>query len=320
MNYRIIFFGSGDFAIPILGKLIESKYKPIAVITQPDMPAGRKKNFTPPPIKSFVLKCDIKIYQPEKIKNKEIEKIIQNILPDLIIVADYGKVIPKNILDIPKFGALNIHPSLLPKYRGPSPIQYTILNNDRETGVTIILMDEKVDHGPIIKNAKFKIKNAKLTYSELLQNLANLGGNLLLETLPKWLSGEIKPMTQDEAQATYTKILTRQDGKINWQKSAESIERQIRAFEKWPQSWCEWPTNDKNLRLKILKAKILHPTVGYEKNNKPGFVFLTAQKEMAANCNPGSLVIEELQLEGRNKMSNQEFLRGYPKIVGSILA
>ncbi len=319
MEYKLIFFGGGEFAAIILEKLAKSEFKPMALITQPDKPIGRRQMLSPSPAKKAAKKYDIIVYEPKSLKTNEGKRLIQSLAPNLIVATDYGKIIPKNILDIPKFGALNVHPSLLPKYRGPSPIQHTILSGDTETGVTIILMDEKMDHGPIVAISDFRFQISDLNYSELLKKLADTGGDLLLKTLPRWLAGEIKTTPQDETQATYTKILTRGDGKINWTKSAEEIERQIRAFEKWPTSWCEWKKNDQKLRLKILKAKILHPTVGCAENQAPGFIFSTTQNGLAINCNPGSLIIEEIQLEGRNKTTGKEFLRGYPWIIGKTL-
>jgi methionyl-tRNA formyltransferase len=319
MDHKIIYFGSGEFAAIILKKLAESEFRPLAVITQPDKPTGRRQTLSPSPVKIVAQKLGLEIRERRGLKNPEAEKMVKLFEPDLIVVADYGKIIPKNILDIPKFGALNIHPSLLPKYRGPSPIQYTILNGDKETGVTIILMDVKIDHGPIVAISDFRLPISDLTYSELLKKLADLGGSLSVETLPQWFCGEIKPVPQDESQVTYTKILTREDGKINWQKSAEEIEHQIRAFEKWPQSWSEWQSNSKKLRLKILKTKVLHPAIGCAENSTPGFVFLTEQKEMAINCNPGSLIVEKLQIEGKDKMGSREFMHGHSEIVGATL-
>ncbi len=316
---RVLFIGSGEFAATILKKIMYSNLRPIAIITQPSKLAGRHQVISPTSVKKIAEKYNINVYEPKDLKDEKTEKLINLLKPDLIIVTDYGKIIPKNILDVPRFNSVNIHPSLLPKYRGPSPIQYTILNGEKETGVTIILMDEKVDHGPILANYKLQITNYKITYTELLKNLAELGGDLLIKIIPQWLAGEIKPTPQDDSRAIYTKILTRKDGKINWHKSAEEIERQIRAFEKWPGSWSEWSVDNKKFRLKILKARILHQTVGCAENQTPGFVFLTEQKEMAINCNPGSLIMEELQLEGRKKMTSGEFLRGYPKIIGSVL-
>ncbi|MBU2634871.1 methionyl-tRNA formyltransferase, partial [Patescibacteria group bacterium] len=201
-----------------------------------------------------------------------------------VIVASYGKIIPKKILEIPKYGCLNVHPSLLPKYRGPSPIQTTILNGDKKTGVTIILMDEKIDHGPIISNSKFEIRNSKLTYGELNVKLAKLGVKLLIETIPKWIRGEIKIKPQDHSKATYTKILKREDGKIDWSKSAQEIERQVRAFNPWPGTFTFIKHKNKTLRIKVLEADI-------SKDNK--------------------LIIKKLQPEGKKAMSFEEFKRGY---------
>jgi methionyl-tRNA formyltransferase len=198
---------------------------------------------------------------------------------DLIVVGFYGKILSKEMLEKPKYGALNVHPSLLPKYRGPSPVQTTILNGDAKTGVTIIKMDEEVDHGPILASTKFEIRNSKLTTPELEKILWTLGGDLLLEIIPKWLKGEIKPQEQDHKKATYTKKLTREDGRIDWAKPVEYIERQIRAFTPWPGAFTMW----KGKRVKILKAHL--------------------EKER--------LVIDELQLEGKKPTSLRDFLLGH---------
>lgn len=240
MELRIIFLGTGEFGTIILQGLVKNNYKPILV-----------HDF------------------------KEIEKL----KPDLVIVASYGKIIPKEILEIPKYGCLGVHPSLLPKYRGPSPIQTTILNGDKETGVTIFLMDEEMDQGKIISNSKFLISK-KFTYPKLSQKLAELGAKLLVETIPKWVKGEIKTKPQDESKAFYTKILKREDGKIDWSKPAQEIERQIRAFYPWPGSFTFW----KNKRIKILEAEV-------SKNNK--------------------LIIKKLQPEGKKAMTLEEFKRGH---------
>ena len=211
------------------------------------------------------------------IKNCKLK--IENYRPDLIIVAAYGQILPKEILDIPKYGCLNVHPSLLPKYRGPSPIQAAILNGDNEAGVTIINMTEKVDAGPIISNSKFKIQNSKLTYKELHDELAKLGAKLLLKTIPEWIAGKIKPKTQDETKATYTKIIKKEDGRIDWKKPAEYIERQVRALNPWPGTY----TFYKSKILKILKTEII--------NDK--------------------LIIKEVHLAGKKPMSFEDFFRGH---------
>jgi len=283
MKVKIIFMGTSQFGAIILEGLAQSDYKPCLVITTPDKPVGRKQIMTPPPVKISAQKYNISIAQPEKIKN--LESKINNLKPDLGIVAAYGYILPQEILIIPKYGFLNVHPSLLPKYRGPSPIQTAILNGDKKTGVTIILMDEKMDHGPILAQRELEfLISKKYTYLELSQELAVKGANLLLETIPRWVSNEIKPMPQDESKATYTKILKKEDGEIDWSKPAEKIERKIRAFNPWPGTFTFLKKNDKKLRIKILEA-------GVSKNNK--------------------LIIKKLQPEGKKPMTFEEFKRGY---------
>jgi len=278
---KIIFLGTPEFGAIVLERLIKNNYKPILVITALDKPAGRKQILTPSPVKLVAKKYNISVVQPEKIQNSKYK--IQNLRPDLIICAAYGQLIPAEILKIPRYGCLNIHPSLLPKYRGPSPIQYAILNGDKETGVTIILMDEKMDHGEIISNFKFLISK-KFTYPELSQKLAEIGVKLLLETIPKWINGEIKAKAQDESEATYTKILKKEDGKIDWARPPEEIERKIRAFNPWPGAFTFWKKNKKKIMIKILEAEV-------SKNNK--------------------LIIKKIQPEGKKPMTFEEFKRGY---------
>ncbi len=215
---KIIFIGTPEFGAIVLDGLVNNGYGPILVATAPDKPVGRKAVLTPPPVKLLAEKYKIPALQPEKIENCKLK--IENLKPDLGITAAYGKIIPKDILDIPKSGFINIHPSLLPKYRGPSPIQTAILNGDKETGVSIILMDEKMDSGPIVAMSNVKCQMSNVTHKELEKKLANLGTELLLKTIPRWLKGEIKPIPQDESKATYTKIFKKDDGKIDWKKPA----------------------------------------------------------------------------------------------------
>ncbi len=225
---KIVFIGTPEFGAIILDRLCQNEYKPVLVITAPDKPVGRKQVITSSPVKITAQKYKIPVAQPENIQNLKSE--IKKLKPDLAIVAAYSQIIPKDILDIPKFGFLNVHPSLLPKYRGPSPIQYAILNGDKETGVTIMLMNEKVDSGKIISTSKLSIKDEKITSEQLTEKTADSGAKLLLNTIPKWINSEIKPIPQDEKKATYTKILRKEDGKVDWQKSAKEIERKVRAF------------------------------------------------------------------------------------------
>ncbi len=313
---KIVFIGTPEFGAIILEGLIKGGYKPILVVTTTDKPVGRKQILTPSVVKVVAKKHNIQVEQSETIKNLKLK--IKNLKPDLGIVAAYGEIIPKNILDIPKFGFLNVHPSLLPKYRGPSPIQFTILNDEKKSGVTIILMDEKMDHGKIISNIKYQIPNNKITYENLLKELAEKGAKLLIETIPKWIKGEIKPKPQDEIKTTYTKILKKEDGKIDWRKSAEEIERQIRAFSPWPGSYVFWQKAGKIFRLKIFKADVLARKKN-QSENQPGKTFLTADNKIAVQTGKDYLIIEELQMEGKRKMTPKEFLIGHPDFIGVIL-
>ncbi len=313
MDKKIIFMGSGDLAAIILKKIAASEFRPEVVFTQPDKPAGRKQVPSPSPAKKIAQNFDLKIFEPKSLKNNETKDLVKSFAPDLIIVADYGKIIPKNILDIPKYGALNIHPSLLPRHRGATPVHDTILSGDRKTGVSIILMDEQVDHGPIAASAEYGSDISKIGRIELTEKLAELGAELLIKILPEWFAEKIEPAIQNETLATYTKILSKDDGKIDWRKPAEEIERQIRAFEGWPGSWCVWPENNK--KIKILRAEIM----GITGSGTPGKVSIMPGGEMAVGTGSGGLKIQELQLEGKNKTTGKEFLRGYFQIIGKIL-
>ena len=293
---KIIFLGTPEFGATILEGLIKNNYKPVLVITAPDKPVGRKQILTPPPIKIAAEKNKISVLQPIKVLS--IKRRLVSLKPDLIICAAYGKIISKEILEIPKYGCLNVHPSLLPKYRGASPVQETILNGDKETGVTIILMDEKMDHGKIVSSSKYQVAS-NIYYKELEKELAELGSNLLVETISKWINGEIEAKTQDESKATYTKIIKKEDGKIDWSEPAERIEKQIRAFYPWPGSFTFWQKNDKTFRVKFLKADV--------SKNK-------ISSKLCFKCGKDYLIIKKLQPEGKKIMAAEDFLRGYPDI------
>ncbi len=287
---KIIFIGTGQFAVPTLENLIKNKYNIIKVITAPDKPAGRKQELTASPVKETALRYKLPLSQPEKIIEAESETSMAK--PDLIVLAAYGKIIPQDILDIPRFGCLNLHPSLLPRYRGPSPIQTAILNGDKKTGLTIMLMDEKIDHGPIIAQKELEIMTDD--DSQILEKkLAQLAASFLIEILPDYLQGEIEPRPQDESQASYTKILTKRDGQINWQQSAKQIARQVRAFYLWPGAWTEF----NGLRVKILKAKAVKQEQAATLPTGQGFLFL-----------------EMVQPAGKKPMTGQDFFRGHPNV------
>ncbi len=321
-NLKMVFVGTPEFGAIILEKLVENNYKPVLVITSPDKPVGRKQTITPPPTKISAQKHNIPVLQPEILANSKSQ--ITNYKPDLIVVAAYSQIIPKEILDIPPYGCLNIHPSLLSQYRGPSPIQTAILNGDKKTGVTIVLMDEKMDRGPIL-NQRFLDIEIKETSETLLVKSANLGARLLMETIPKWIKKMIKPVPQDESQATYSRILHKDDGQINWKRTADRLEKEIRAYFPWPGSYTFWKKKSgQSIKIDILKARILKSTetVGYPL----GKTLVVPQNEIGVQCGAGPigrtgdfLVIEKMKMEGKKEMTSEDFLMGHPDFIGTIL-
>jgi methionyl-tRNA formyltransferase len=264
-------------------------------------------------VKILAQKYKIPVFQPA-ILNAE---ILKSELPpaDIFIVAAYGKIIPRELIDRPKYGSLNVHPSLLPRWRGPSPIQFTILNGDAEAGVTIIKMDELMDHGPILTNSKFQILNSKLTYLQLHEKLARLGAELLIKTLPQYIEGKIPLSHQDDARATYSKILKRDDGRINWSQPADAIERQIRAFNPWPGSFSVWPDKGKYLRLRVDEAEA---SENEPDRGSSGYIWLD-EKKLSVKAGKGSLKIIKITPAGGKTMTAEEFMRGHPDFVGSNL-
>lgn len=320
---KIIFMGTPKFGASVLEGLIRGGYPPILAVTETDKPTGREGIITSPPVKVLAEKNGILVSQPDRIGNLKSE--IENLKPDLGIVAAYGQILPKEILGIPKYGFLNVHPSLLPKYRGPSPIQSAILNGEKKTGVTIILLDEKLDHGPILAQRSLNVEE-KETGNTLHDKLADLGTELLLETISKVQKGLIKPQLQDDNAATFTRILTREDGKIDWRKSAEDLEKQIRAFETWPGSFTLWEKLGKISRIKVLKARIYQSPQSENVSYPIGKVLVVPQNEIGVQCGGGFLkkggdflTIERLQMEGKKEMGAEEFLRGRPDFIGIIL-
>ena len=277
---KLVFFGTSKFAVPALKTLVANGYELMAIITMPDQPAGRKKVITPPPVKISAEKLGLTILQPASLK-KDLDFFEQftTINADLAVVAAYGNIIPQQYLDsIPK-GFLNIHPSLLPKYSGPTPIQTAILNGDETSGVTIIKLDAGMDSGPIVTKQELRIMNFEY-YSQLHDKLAEFGAKLLIETIPRYLNGEIELQKQNEKEVTITKKYTREDGRIDWQKTPLKIYDQIRALNPEPGTWTKW--NNKILNIK--KAELVDD----------------------------KLKLITVQLEGKKETSLAEFLHGHP--------
>jgi len=303
---KTIFFGTPEFAKIILEKLIQDKNLEIlALVCAPDKPVGRKQILTSPPVKILAEKNDIPVLQPEKLDKKFIAKL-KNINPDLNIIAAYGKILPLEILEIPKYKSINTHPSLLPKYRGTSPIQTAILNGDSETGVTIMLMDEKMDHGSIISKIQFPISNT-YNYKILSEKLANASAELLIKTIPDYISGKIKPAEQNHNNATFCKIIKKQDGGINWHKSAQEIYNQYRAFVEWPGIFSELIIYNKKLIVKFIEINLTDK----KSNNLIGEFFIE-NKKLFINCGDNNLLeIKKLQPQGKKNMTADAFINGY---------
>jgi methionyl-tRNA formyltransferase len=306
---NIIFFGTSDFAEIILKKLLSAEScSLLAVITQPDQPFGRKKIMTPPPAKLLAEQHNLAILQPEEF-NEKLEEQLKKFSPDLFIVAAYGKIIPAHTLNIAKYGALNIHPSLLPKYRGPSPIQTALLNGDKTIGTTIMLLDEKMDHGPII-NQQSTIINQQDNYLSLSKKLAEQSAELLIKTIPDYLAGKIKAQKQNHQQATFTRIIKKEDGFITEDKTAITIFNMWRAYMPWPGIFGQLRANSKQLTIKLLDIELKNLI---KHKNKPLELFKQEQILYLACAKQTALKINQLQPQGKKTMDAKSFINGYMK-------
>ncbi len=288
---NIVFFGTPEFAVaPVLGALIKNGY-------------------------------NVSRFQPHSLKDERVFEEFKESNPDLCIVAAYGKILPARYLDIPKYGFINVHPSLLPKYRGPSPIQTVILNGDQETGVTLLMVDAKVDHGAILASSKYQIPEDKY-FTETAKELFELGAKLLIEILPKYINGEIEPKEQDHSQATFTKMFKREDGKINWHDPAQEIYNRIRALNPEPGTWTTWhPSTSSGQADKVINIsdvttfKVVSPQGG---DLVPGTVKKVDNKVVVATSS-GYLELISIQLEGGKKMDAKSFINGHPNFLNSQL-
>ncbi len=307
--WRIVFFGTPPFAIPTLQDLLKGPDRVVGVVTQPDREKGRGRKVVISPVKEIALQHSLIPLQPEKAKGKTFQEAVKSLQPDLMVVVAYGQILPRSVLDIPKHGAINVHASLLPKYRGAAPIARAILNGESVTGVTTMVMDEGMDTGDILLQAETPIGNGE-TCETLHDRLASLGAQLLSETLEKTKAGAIRPIQQDHSKATYAPPLKKEDGRIDWKKGAEEIDRQVRAFNPWPGAF----TKLGGLLLKVYKGEIREKTP----SEKPGTVVWVGSDFIEVETGKGSYLLKEVQLEGRRIMAIREFLSGHPVPVGTI--
>lgn len=306
--------GTSSFATEILNSLIKERYDIAAIFTQSDKKIGRKQELIIGPIKLIGTENGIPVLQPDKLSEKEIGEI-KSIGPAAIIVASYGKILPKKILEIPKFGCLNIHASLLPKYRGASPIQNALLDGEKKTGNTIMLMDEGVDTGAILSQNEIDIKPDD-TAKTLTGKLAVSGAKLLLKTLPDYVSGKIIPQKQNDSSATSCKLIKREDGLIDWNDPAEKIYNKYRAFQPWPGVYAFWETGNSPKRLKLINIKMQKENPA--KKNIIGEVF-RFNDDIAIQTGAGLIILKELQLEGKPPINAESFVNGHLNFIGGKL-
>jgi methionyl-tRNA formyltransferase len=319
MEANVVFMGTPQFAVPALRALAQDRNRyNITVVTRPDRPAGRGGRLTPPPVKVAAEGLGLPVLQPETLKDPDFRARLASLRPDVTVLVAYGEYVPTALLDLPRRGSINLHPSLLPRWRGSTPIQSAILAGDRVTGVTIILMDSGLDTGPIIAQRSVPI-GPEDTAPELSEKLAQAGAELLAEVLPAWLNGQIQPVPQPEEGVTLTRMLRKEDGLVDWHLPAEEIARRVRAFQPWPGTHTTW----QGRRLNIVRARSL-PAPPEATPLPPGTVSRLASAGPDANrpvvwTPDGVLELVQVQLEGKPVIEARALLSGYPQIVGSRL-
>lgn len=307
---RIAFMGTPDFSVDCLKALVESKHEVVGVFCQPDKPVGRKQILTPPDVKVEALKHNLPIFQPVSLKNSKGVEILKEIKPDLIIVVAYGKILPKDFLEFPKYGCINIHASILPKYRGASPIHFAVLNGDKVTGVTAMQMDEGLDTGDILKVGTVEIGENDTT-EYMYEVMAPLGAKVLMETIDALEKGELEPIKQDEEKATKVGLLSKEMSRIDWSSGAWEIHNKIRGLYSWPGA--STTLNGKTLKI---HSSVMSDRKG---NNNPGEIIDNGGKIIVSCGDNNCIELKEIQLEGKKRMETAVFLNGYPLEKGTIL-
>jgi methionyl-tRNA formyltransferase len=305
---RIIFMGTPDFACPTLQKLIEREENLVAVVTQPDRPKGRGQKLMPPPVKELAEKNGIPVYQPLKVRDPDFVAIIRELRPDVIVVVAFGQILPKALLDIPRHGCINVHASLLPRYRGAAPLNWCIINGETETGVTTMLMDAGLDTGDMLLAQKTALDENEDIQS-LHDRMAIMGADLLAETLDRLAACDLAPQPQNDADSCYARMLKKEDGIIDWHADARTIHNLVRGLAVWPGA-C---TSIDGQVLKIFRSQVGNGC------GEPGTVLQAAKERFEVACQSGSLFLHELQLAGKKRLDSASFLSGYPVSVGTLL-
>lgn len=307
---KIMFFGSPQFALPALKALIEGEDKIVGVVTQSDRPKGRGRVISATRVKTFALENGLKVFQPLTAREESFIKKIAEIDPDLLVVVAYGQILPQSLLDIPRFGAINVHASLLPKYRGAAPIQWAIICGERQTGITTIKMEAGLDTGDILVQSKVAIKEDD-TAKSLHDRLAEEGSRVLMETISRLKEGSLKPIPQDHSQATYAPVLKREHGVIDWSNEAKIICNWIRGLDPWPGCFATWEG-------KTIKVFGCTP-IEHDAPESPGEIVEIAPHGLKVTTGKGYVLLKELQLEGSRRMRISEFILGHDITVGEIL-
>lgn len=304
--------GTPDFAVGTLEELIKAGHEIIGVVTQPDKPKGRGKTLMPTPVKEVALKHQIPVYQPKKVREKEFTEALRNLSPDVIVVAAFGQIITKEILEIPRFGCINVHASLLPAYRGAAPIQWAVINGEKESGVTIMQMDEGLDTGDMIDKVVVPLAQDE-TGGSLFDKLSQAGARLCVKVLKDLEEGKaVREKQPEESTTPYASMISKKMGEINWSQSAGSIEQLIRGLDPWPSAY----TKLQGKTLKLWKARVVEEK---QEKGRPGEVVQVEKEAFFVQTGEGILKIEELQMEGKKRMDTGAFLRGFQLTCGEIL-
>ena len=306
---RLVFMGTPDFAVPALDRLVADGHHIVAVYAQPDKPAGRGRALAVPAVKRRALELGLPVRQPPTLRKPEEQESLRTLAPQVIAVAAYGKLLPPPILAIPPLGCLNIHPSLLPRHRGPAPVTAALLAGDEETGVSIMLLDEGMDTGPILSQERVVIPPRE-SAGALTERLARLGADLLASTLPRWAARELRPQPQDPAAATISHLLAKEEGELDWAQPAVELERRVRAFQPWPGAYTRW----QGRLLKVLEA-VPRPAL---ESPGPGMV-VSKDGACLVGTGSGCLELRNVQLGGGRALEIAAFLRGHAGFVGSQL-